>query len=139
MASTLFEKCAKYDTAKKLIEQDLFPYFHELQTRQDTEVVMEGKRRIMLGSNNYLGLTTNEEVRRAAMEALEEYGTGCSGSRFLNGTLNLHTKLEKSLAEFYGSEDAVMFSTGFQSNLGDRKSTRLNSSHTDSSRMPSYA
>ncbi|MBQ7499493.1 MAG: pyridoxal phosphate-dependent aminotransferase family protein [Clostridia bacterium] len=116
--ATIFDKCAKYDTAKKLIEQDLFPYFHELQTRQDVEVVMEGKRRIMLGSNNYLGLTTNEEVRAAAAQALEQYGTGCSGSRFLNGTLNLHTKLERTLAEFYGREDAVMFSTGFQSNLG---------------------
>ena len=79
---------------------------------------MEGKRRIMLGSNNYLGLTTNERVIEAGIKALEKYGTGCSGSRFLNGTLDMHVQLEAELAEFVGMEDAVTFSTGFQSNLG---------------------
>ena len=79
---------------------------------------MEGKRRIMLGSNNYLGLTVNQEVIDAGVEAMKKYGTGCSGSRFLNGTLDLHNKLERELADFLGTEDCVTFSTGFQSNLG---------------------
>ncbi len=80
--------------------------------------MMEGKRRIMLGSNNYLGLTVNQEVIDAGVEAMKKYGTGCSGSRFLNGTLDLHNKLERELADFLGTEDCVTFSTGFQSNLG---------------------
>ena len=95
------------------------PYFHELQSRQDTEVVMEGKRRIMLGSNNYLGLTVHPEVVAAAKQALDQYGTGCSGSRFLNGTLDLHIQLERELSAFLGKEAACTFSTGFQSNLGN--------------------
>jgi len=95
----------------------VYPYFHELQSRQDTTVIMEGKRRIMLGSNNYLGLTVNEEVIEAAKAALDRYGTGCSGSRFLNGTLELHVELEKQLADFVGKEAAITTSTGFQTNL----------------------
>lgn len=114
----LFEKCGKYTTANDARAAGLYPYFHELQSRQDAEVVMEGKRRIMLGSNNYLGLTVNGDVIKAGVDALERLGTGCSGSRFLNGTLSLHVKLEKELAEFVGKEEAVAFSTGFQSNLG---------------------
>ena len=114
----LFEKCGKYTTANDAREAGLYPYFHELQSRQDAEVVMEGKRRIMLGSNNYLGLTVNEDVIKAGVDALSALGTGCSGSRFLNGTLSLHVKLERELAEFVGKEEAVAFSTGFQSNLG---------------------
>ncbi len=94
------------------------PYFHELQSRQDTEVIMEGKRRIMMGSNNYLGLTVHPEVVAAAKQALDQYGTGCSGSRFLNGTLDLHIQLEKELAAFVGKDAACTFSTGFQTNLG---------------------
>ena len=96
----------------------IYPYFHELQSRQAPEVVMEGHRIIMLGSNNYLGLTENQNVVNAGIKALEQYGSGCSGSRFLNGTLDLHKELEKEIAEFLGKEDAVTFSTGFQSNLG---------------------
>lgn len=96
----------------------IYPYFHELQSRQAPEVVMEGHRIIMLGSNNYLGLTENQNVVNAGIKALEKYGSGCSGSRFLNGTLDLHKELEKEIAEFLGKEDAVTFSTGFQSNLG---------------------
>ncbi len=96
----------------------IYPYFHELESRQDTEVIMEGERKIMLGSNNYLGLTVNERVIAAADEVLKKYGTGCSGSRFLNGTLDLHNILERELAEYIGKEAAVTFSTGFQSNLG---------------------
>ena len=96
----------------------IYPYFHALESRQDVEVIMEGKRRIMLGSNNYLGLTTNPRVVEAGIKALEKYGTGCSGSRFLNGTLELHLQLEDKLAKFLGKEGVVTFSTGFQSNLG---------------------
>ena len=99
-------------------EANIYPYFHELQSRQGPEVIMEGKRRIMLGSNNYLVLTTNERVIEAGIKALEKYGTGCSGSRFLNGTLDMHVQLEQELADFVGMEAAVTFSTGFQSNLG---------------------
>ena len=114
----LFKKCDDYTIAKEAMEKGIYPYFHELESRQDTEVIMEGQRRIMLGSNNYLGLTVNEDVIKAGVEALEKYGTGCSGSRFLNGTLTLHTRLERELAEFLGYEQTVTFSTGFQSNLG---------------------
>ena len=114
----LFAKCENYTLARELRSMDLFPYFKELQSRQDTEVIMEGKRRIMLGSNNYLGLTTNPEIIQAGLDTLKEYGTGCSGSRLLNGTLTLHLAFEKEMAEFLGKEDVVSFSTGFQSNLG---------------------
>ncbi len=114
----LFKKCYDFTKADELRAAGLFPYFRELQSRQDTEVIMEGKRRIMLGSNNYLGLTTNPEVMAAARKALEEYGTGCSGSRLLNGTLILHQEFEREMAAFLGKEDVVTFSTGFQSNLG---------------------
>ena len=99
-------------------ERGIYPYFHELESRQDVEVMMEGKRRIMLGSNNYLGLTVHPRVIEAGVQALREYGSGCSGSRFLNGTLTLHTSLERELADFLGKEAVMTFSTGFQSNLG---------------------
>ncbi|HOS19166.1 MAG TPA: 8-amino-7-oxononanoate synthase, partial [Clostridia bacterium] len=83
----LFTKCEEYTTIRDLVKEGVYPYFHELETRQDVEVVMEGKRRIMLGSNNYLGLTVHPEVVQAGVDAMLKYGTGCSGSRFLNGTL----------------------------------------------------
>lgn len=114
----LFEKCYRRSAVDELREQALFPYFRELQSRQDTEVIMEGRRRIMLGSNNYLGLTTQPEVVQAGLKALEEYGSGCSGSRLLNGTLELHLQFEREMADFLRKEDVVCFSTGFQSNLG---------------------
>ena len=114
----LFAKCAAYTTARECRERGIYPYFHALESRQDTEVVMAGRRRIMLGSNNYLGLTAAPEVVAAAETALAEYGTGCSGSRFLNGTLRLHLELERELADFVRMDGAVTFSTGFQSNLG---------------------
>ncbi|MCL1816438.1 MAG: pyridoxal phosphate-dependent aminotransferase family protein [Clostridiales bacterium] len=111
---------AKFNTDQvdEAIRAGLYPYFHTLQSRQDVEVIMEGKRRIMLGSNNYLGLTVHPRVVEAARQALQKYGSGCSGSRFLNGTLDLHVQLEEELAAFTGKEAAVIFSTGFQSNLG---------------------
>lgn len=115
----IFSKCkVGFPLANQARELNIYPYFHALESRQDVEVMMEGKRRIMLGSNNYLGLTTCPEVIEAGVEALKQYGSGCSGSRFLNGTLRLHQQLERELAEFLGKDDVVTFSTGFQSNLG---------------------
>ena len=114
----LFKKCEDKERIKQLKSKDIYPYFHMLTTKQAPEVVMEGKDIIMLGSNNYLGLTSHPEVIEAGVKALEKYGSGCSGSRFLNGTLDLHIELEKKLAAFLHKEDVVTFSTGFQSNLG---------------------
>lgn len=114
----LFEKCSRMTAVKETREAGIYPYFHALESRQDVEVMMEGKRRIMLGSNNYLGLTTHPEVIAAGVKALEQYGSGCSGSRFLNGTLRMHLEIEQELARFLNKEAVVTFSTGFQSNLG---------------------
>lgn len=114
----IFEKCFAPSLAGELKEKGVYPYFHALQSRQDVEVQMEGKRRIMLGSNNYLGLTTDPEVIEAGIRALEQYGTGCSGSRFLNGTLEMHLELEAELARFLRKPGVVTFGTGFQSNVG---------------------
>lgn len=114
----LFMKCEQPSMADEMIARGVYPYFHALESRQDVEVIMEGKRRIMLGSNNYLGLTTCPEVMEAAIRATQKYGTGCSGSRFLNGTLELHLQLEEELADFLHKEKVITFSTGFQSNLG---------------------
>lgn len=113
-----FKTGENYRLAQEIKKEGYYPYFHELQSRQDVTVIMEGKRRIMLGSNNYLGLTTNPEVIEAGIQALKTYGTGCSGSRFLNGTLELHLQLERELADFLGYEAVTTFSTGFQTNLG---------------------
>lgn len=114
----LFEKCFDFTKPNDYRNKGIYPYFHCLETRQDKEVVMEGHRKIMLGSNNYLGLTTCPEVLEAAQRALEKYGTGCSGSRFMNGTLDLHYELENELAAFLNKESVMTFSTGFMSNLG---------------------
>ena len=114
----IFKKCNEYTMVEEAKEAGIYPYFHALESRQDVGVMMEGKRRIMLGSNNYLGLTVNEEIIEAGMRALRDYGTGCSGSRFLNGTLKMHLELEAELADFLRKESVVTFSTGFQSNLG---------------------
>lgn len=114
----LFEKCKTFDTAKKAQELGIYPYFHYLESGQDTVVNMEGHRVIMIGSNNYLGLTSHPEVINAGIEAYKKYGSGCSGSRFLNGTLDLHMQLEDELAKFLNREAVITFGTGFQSNLG---------------------
>lgn len=114
----IFEKCYNFKAADEARAQGIYPYFHALKSRQDIEVIMEGKRRIMLGSNNYLGLTTHPEIIEAGIKAIEQYGTGCSGSRYLNGTLEMHLELESELADFLGKDAAVTFSTGFQANLG---------------------
>ncbi len=113
----LFAKC-KNEMLDEIRAKGIYPYFHELESKQDTEVIMEGKRRIMLGSNSYLGLTTHPRVIEAGAKAIREFGSGCAGSRFLNGTLVLHTQLERELAAFLGKEACMTFSTGFQSNLG---------------------
>ena len=114
----IFQKCYEPSLAKELKAAGVYPYFHALQSRQDVEVMMEGRRRIMLGSNNYLGLTTAPDVVEAGIHALEQYGTGCSGSRFLNGTLQMHLELEEELGKFLRKPGIVTFGTGFQSNVG---------------------
>ena len=114
----LFKKCYDYDIVEKMKALEVYPYFHKLESKQNPQVTMEGKDIIMIGSNNYLGLTSHPEVIEAGVKAIEQFGSGCSGSRFLNGTLTTHVLLEKELAEFLQKEDCVTFSTGFQSNLG---------------------
>lgn len=114
----IFAKCHDFTIAKQAIEQGIYPYFIPMAENEGTEVVFEGKRLIMCGSNNYLGLTTDPRVKKAACEAIERYGTSCTGSRFLNGTLALHEQLEHELAEWVGKEAALVFSTGMQTNLG---------------------
>lgn len=100
------------------MEQGIYPYFKPIKENHGPRVVMDGKEIIMIGSNNYLGLTKDPRVQEAAIKAIEKYGTSCSGSRFLNGTLELHEELEKKLATFVKKESALCFSTGYQSNLG---------------------
>ena len=114
----LQETLAKYDAPQRAMAMGIYPYFREIQSDQDTEVLISGKKVLMFGSNAYLGLTNHPKVKEAAIEAIKKYGTGCAGSRFLNGTLDLHLQLEKRLAEFVGKEDAIVYSTGFQVNLG---------------------
>lgn len=114
----LFKKCEDYTVVKDAIKNGYYPYFHALETKQDIVVQMEGRRVIMIGSNNYLGLTSDKRVIEAGIQALNEFGTGCSGSRFLNGTLTIHEELEAELCEFLGKEACTTFGTGFQSNLG---------------------
>jgi 8-amino-7-oxononanoate synthase len=114
----IFDKCLKFDKAKSLISHGLYPFFRTIQSAQDPEVVLDGKRMIMVGSNNYLGLTNHPKVKEAAIEAIRKYGTGCAGSRFLNGTLDIHVQLEEKLARFMRKDAALIFSTGFQVNLG---------------------
>lgn len=114
----LFDKCRQFTKAREIQAAGLYPYFKPISDSEDTTVVIEGQKRIMLGSNNYLGLTHHPKVLEAAGRALHRYGSGCTGSRFLNGTLDLHGQLEAALAEFLGKEDCLVFSTGYQANLG---------------------
>jgi 8-amino-7-oxononanoate synthase len=114
----LFDKCQQFTAAREVQAAGLYPYFIPLTDSEGTEVVVGDHRLIMIGSNNYLGLTTHPKVRQAAIEATRRYGTSCTGSRFLNGTLELHLELERRLAQFVGSEAALVFSTGYQTNLG---------------------
>jgi 8-amino-7-oxononanoate synthase len=114
----LFDKCKNYTKAREVQRAGLYPYFKPTSKSEDTVVMIEGKKRIMMGSNNYLGLTHHPHVLESARSALERYGSGCTGSRFLNGTLDLHEILEHRLAEFFGKEAALVLSTGYQANLG---------------------
>ncbi len=114
----LFRKCVEFTEAEKVKSLGVYPYFRAISSGQDTEVIIEGKKMIMIGSNNYLGLTSHPKVKEAAIQAVEKFGSGCTGSRFLNGTLELHEELERRLARFMQMEAALIFSTGFQTNLG---------------------
>jgi 8-amino-7-oxononanoate synthase len=114
----LFQKCKDFKLVDEVKEAGIYPYFHTLESKQDVVVNMEGGRKIMIGSNNYQGLTSDPRVIEASVSATKEFGTGCSGSRFLNGTTSLHIQLEKELAEFLGKEDCVTMGSGFQTNIG---------------------
>ncbi len=109
---------ARYDLPQQIKAKGVYPYFRCIESEQDTEVIMNGRRVLMFGSNSYLGLTNHPRVIAAAIEATRRYGTGCAGSRFLNGTIDLHLQLEHELAQWVGKEDAMVYSTGFQVNLG---------------------
>jgi 8-amino-7-oxononanoate synthase len=109
---------SSYDAPQKAIRAGIYPYFREIQSDQDTEVLIEGKKVMMFGSNSYLGLTNHPKVKEAAKAAIDKYGTGCAGSRFLNGTLDIHIRLEEKLARLVNKEGALCYSTGFQVNLG---------------------
>jgi 8-amino-7-oxononanoate synthase len=117
-STDIFDKCSRFDKAKYLISKGLYPFFRTIQSAQDPEIIMDGRKMIMVGSNNYLGLTNHPRVKEAAIEAIRKYGTGCAGSRFLNGTLDIHVQLEEKLAGFMRKDSALIFSTGFQVNLG---------------------
>lgn len=114
----IFEKCYQFSVVKDAKESGVYPYFIPLDENEGTEVIYQGRHVIMCGSNNYLGLTTHPKVKQAAIDAVERYGTSCTGSRFLNGNMSLHEKLEAELAEWVGKEDSLVFSTGMQVNLG---------------------
>jgi 8-amino-7-oxononanoate synthase len=119
---SLFDKCQRFFDASgdyaQVKEADLYPYFRPIERNEGSRAIMNGDEVIMAGSNNYLGLTSDPRVKEAAMQAVEKYGTGCTGSRFLNGTLDLHLELEERLARFMGKEKAVLFSTGYMTNEG---------------------
>ena len=114
----LRKRMMRYDLPQRIKDKGVYPYFRSIESGQDTEVVMNGRHVLMFGSNSYLGLTNHPRVIEAAVEATRKYGTGCAGSRFLNGTIDLHLQLERELAAWVGKEDAMVYSTGFQVNLG---------------------
>jgi 8-amino-7-oxononanoate synthase len=114
----LQERLSKYDAPQKAMAAGIYPYFREIESDQDTVVTIKGQKVLMFGSNSYLGLTNHPKIKEAAKKAIDKYGTGCAGSRFLNGTLDLHIKLEERLADLVGKEGALCYSTGFQVNLG---------------------
>jgi len=117
-ATPFFEKCHRYEVAERVRNAGVYSFFRVIESAQDPEVVCDGRRMIMLGSNNYLGLTNVPRVKEAAIDAIRKYGSGCAGSRFLNGTLDLHVLLEERLARFMRKDAAVTFATGYQVNLG---------------------
>ncbi|TWR31002.1 pyridoxal phosphate-dependent aminotransferase family protein [Mucilaginibacter pallidiroseus] len=118
MVKKLHEKIAQFQDANMIRAQGLYPYFRPIESGQDTEVIINNRRVLMFGSNSYLGLTNHPKIKEATKKAIDKYGSGCAGSRFLNGTLDIHIELENRLANYVGKEAAVLFSTGFQVNLG---------------------
>ncbi|HEY4612923.1 MAG TPA: aminotransferase class I/II-fold pyridoxal phosphate-dependent enzyme, partial [Bacteroidota bacterium] len=110
----LFDKCRSFTRADETKALGLYPYFHPIEESEGPVVRIGGRKVIMAGSNNYLGLTADPRVKEAAVKATEKYGTGCSGSRYLTGTLDLHVELEDRLAKFFGKEDCLLYSTGYQ-------------------------
>jgi 8-amino-7-oxononanoate synthase len=114
----LKDKLSGYDAPQKAMQAGIYPYFRAIESEQDTVVVIDGKKVLMFGSNSYLGLTNHPKVKEAAIAAIRKYGTGCAGSRFLNGTLDIHIELENKLAKLVGKDAALCYSTGFQVNLG---------------------
>jgi 8-amino-7-oxononanoate synthase len=118
MRKKLHEKIAQFTDADDIRKMGLYPFFRPITSGQDTEVIIDGQRVLMFGSNSYLGLTNHPKIKEASNRATNQYGTGCAGSRFLNGTLDIHIELENRLAKYVGKEAAVLFSTGFQVNLG---------------------
>jgi 8-amino-7-oxononanoate synthase len=114
----LKDKLSQYDAPQKVMQAGIYPYFRAIESDQDTEVIMNGKKVLMFGSNSYLGLTNHPLIKEAAKKAIDKYGTGCAGSRFLNGTLDIHIQLEERLAGLVGKDQALCYSTGFQVNLG---------------------
>lgn len=114
----LLEKFDQFTTAADLKRAGIYPYFRPIEDNNDTEVIIDGRRLLMFGSNSYMGLTNHPKVKEAAKKAIDRFGSSCSGSRFLNGTSRLHTELEEKLADFVGKEEALIFTTGFQTNLG---------------------
>lgn len=118
MGKKLHDKIAQFTAAEEARRNGVYPYFRPIESGQDTEVIIDGKRVLMFGSNSYLGLTSHPKIKEASKKAIDKYGTGCAGSRFLNGTLDIHVELENRLAAYVGKQAAVLFSTGFQVNLG---------------------
>ena len=118
MNQSLLHKIRSYDAADRLKQANLYPYFRVIESEQDTEVMIDGKPVLMFGSNSYLGLTNHPKLKAAAHRAIQQYGTGCAGSRFLNGTLSIHVELEEALAHYLQKEAVLLYSTGFQANLG---------------------
>ena len=114
----IFEKCAGFTAAKQLMDAGIYPYFKQMESAQGPEVIVEGKRVIMMGSNNYLGIADDPRMKQASIDAIKKYGTGCAGSRFLNGNTVLHARLEEKLARFKGRESALIYAAGYQMNLG---------------------
>ncbi|MDZ4182796.1 MAG: pyridoxal phosphate-dependent aminotransferase family protein [Candidatus Cloacimonadaceae bacterium] len=115
---SILDKCHQFQDARKAIAMGYYPYFREISSEQDTEVICNGQKMLMMGSNSYLGLTTHPRVKEAAIKAIEKYGSGCAGSRFLNGTLDIHIELEAELAKLCGKEAALAYPTGYQANVG---------------------
>ena len=118
MLNDLFAKCSKFTTAREIMSVGLYPYFKRGESAQGPEAIIEGEKKIVICSNNYLGLSIHPKVKEASIDAIKKYGTSCTGSRFLNGTLDIHEKVERKYARFIGKESAVLFTTGHHANLG---------------------